>query len=460
MSTFDQQSGSFRIGQALLASHGPIKVRKKPVVVEVMRFADVVNAQGEGGGLRACGERIRAWANGEADLYPESGTVRWRTRGGPPMHQLLRKEEWKTLKVQTLEGEMLLTEGNWLAKGVAGEFYPIKDEVFRETYDFVEEEEDTRTAEEIEAHLARVEVEGVAERHAAGNPTVTEPMTSIHDANEVVIDEAPLCGKENPIGDACTKPAGHEPPCGSSYSGSNFEKLVRMGGSTAERDDQSPQERTRAQLATNQKAQEPEHPSEPFPGEKERNPLEEMLPIAVIEARLLEGDSIRVERDPRAEPGTPPDLVPARVFLALNTGEVIPCHSASRIERTVEHTLVGDVEKRLGPEFTRWKCVIKSAGREAVQLVATLGDRVISCEPDGYMEDGRAISIKTEADLLRTGLTPEKAQAQMDVYSQLLQADEDRTQAKGQQLLDALAGRGDSKFGGEDVLDPDDEEVR
>src|SRR3972149_998065 len=36
--------------------------------------------------------------------------------------------------VRTLEGEMILTKNNWLIKGVKGEFYPCRDDIFRESY--------------------------------------------------------------------------------------------------------------------------------------------------------------------------------------------------------------------------------------------------------------------------------------------------------------------------------------
>lgn len=39
--------------------------------------------------------------------------------------------------IGTLEGLMVASPGDWIIKGVKGEFYPIKDEIFRETYDAV-----------------------------------------------------------------------------------------------------------------------------------------------------------------------------------------------------------------------------------------------------------------------------------------------------------------------------------
>lgn len=41
--------------------------------------------------------------------------------------------------IDTLEGTMLAGYGDWIIKGVAGEFYPCKNEVFLATYEAVEE---------------------------------------------------------------------------------------------------------------------------------------------------------------------------------------------------------------------------------------------------------------------------------------------------------------------------------
>lgn len=41
------------------------------------------------------------------------------------------------LDIPTLEGVMHAQENDWIIKGVKGEYYPIKDEIFKETYDFV-----------------------------------------------------------------------------------------------------------------------------------------------------------------------------------------------------------------------------------------------------------------------------------------------------------------------------------
>lgn len=39
--------------------------------------------------------------------------------------------------IYTLEGDMVAEPGDWIIRGIKGEFYPCKDDVFRMTYDEV-----------------------------------------------------------------------------------------------------------------------------------------------------------------------------------------------------------------------------------------------------------------------------------------------------------------------------------
>lgn len=43
----------------------------------------------------------------------------------------------EVIKIKTLEGIMTAQKGDWIIRGIKGEIYPCKDEIFRETYDFV-----------------------------------------------------------------------------------------------------------------------------------------------------------------------------------------------------------------------------------------------------------------------------------------------------------------------------------
>lgn len=43
-----------------------------------------------------------------------------------------------TLKIKTLEGTMTASPGDWIVKGVYDELYPVKPEIFAETYEEID----------------------------------------------------------------------------------------------------------------------------------------------------------------------------------------------------------------------------------------------------------------------------------------------------------------------------------
>lgn len=100
------------------------KYRKKPVVIEAVQltwenwndmceFADVGSAEN-----RPCGCYVGP------DGKPREGYETTDRLG---------------MKIPTLEGVMIATEGDWIIKGVNGEFYPCKPDIFEKTYEPVEE---------------------------------------------------------------------------------------------------------------------------------------------------------------------------------------------------------------------------------------------------------------------------------------------------------------------------------
>ena len=44
--------------------------------------------------------------------------------------------EWR-LYIRTLEGVFLATIGDYIIKGIYGEFYPCKEDIFHKTYDII-----------------------------------------------------------------------------------------------------------------------------------------------------------------------------------------------------------------------------------------------------------------------------------------------------------------------------------
>ncbi len=41
--------------------------------------------------------------------------------------------------IRTLEGDMKISKGDWVIKGIQGEFYPCKPDIFEKSYELVED---------------------------------------------------------------------------------------------------------------------------------------------------------------------------------------------------------------------------------------------------------------------------------------------------------------------------------
>jgi len=82
-----------------------VKFRKKPVVIEAER-----------------------WDGSNINL------IRMMTKNSP-IHYVGDR-----LGIETLEGVMFASPGDWIIKGVKGEFYPCKPDIFEATYEPVEEQ--------------------------------------------------------------------------------------------------------------------------------------------------------------------------------------------------------------------------------------------------------------------------------------------------------------------------------
>jgi len=48
------------------------------------------------------------------------------------------RNEVYSLSIKTLEGSHKVSKGDYIIKGVAGEFYPCKPDIFAKTYDVIE----------------------------------------------------------------------------------------------------------------------------------------------------------------------------------------------------------------------------------------------------------------------------------------------------------------------------------
>ncbi len=79
------------------------KFRKKPVVIEAAQW------------LPENEDAIRTWVGNMYKCPDFGGNIVWH--------------------IPTMEGSMDVIRGSWVIKGVKGEFYPCKDDIFRRTYE-------------------------------------------------------------------------------------------------------------------------------------------------------------------------------------------------------------------------------------------------------------------------------------------------------------------------------------
>jgi hypothetical protein len=92
------------------------KFRKKPVVIEAVQLT----------GLGAV--RNTSWlrrALDQAELWPEPGTARFAA-------------DVDALEIATLEGIHRASIGDWIIRGIKGELYPCKPDIFAATYEAVD----------------------------------------------------------------------------------------------------------------------------------------------------------------------------------------------------------------------------------------------------------------------------------------------------------------------------------
>lgn len=87
--------------------------RKKPVVIEAVRLESVGPEEGR---YSASFDDMPQWLR---DAFLDDRIILDANR----------------LLIRTLEGEMEASVGDWIIKGVKGELYPCKPDVFRVTYD-------------------------------------------------------------------------------------------------------------------------------------------------------------------------------------------------------------------------------------------------------------------------------------------------------------------------------------
>ena len=88
-----------------------MKFRKRPVVIEAVQFT---------GGNQ-----------GECSVF--CPLITWPPDQDDPVNIN------ENLIIPTLEGNMICSVGDWIIKGVNGEFYPCKPDIFKKTYEPVDD---------------------------------------------------------------------------------------------------------------------------------------------------------------------------------------------------------------------------------------------------------------------------------------------------------------------------------
>lgn len=97
--------------------------RKKPVVIDARQFA----------GTNAETHDVYLWVESHI------GSVQWADAPEPlPTHGITIDPRTGQAVICTLEGLMWVTPGDWIIRGVQGEFYPCKPDIFEATYEAVD----------------------------------------------------------------------------------------------------------------------------------------------------------------------------------------------------------------------------------------------------------------------------------------------------------------------------------
>ena len=94
-----------------------MKFRKKPVVIDAVQWFP-------GKPMEGVKERC------------ELGPIEWQAKSDVSSTAGAMVERKRTVGIiQTLEGEMTASPGDWIVTGIMGEKYPVKGSIFRQTYE-------------------------------------------------------------------------------------------------------------------------------------------------------------------------------------------------------------------------------------------------------------------------------------------------------------------------------------
>jgi len=95
-----------------------MRFRKKPVVIEAVQFTAEVR---------------------DAYVFDKKPLPCGVVMGACTSHPVTRKVWSSRFYIETLEGRMEVSVGDWIITGVKGEHYPCKPDIFEATYEQVDE---------------------------------------------------------------------------------------------------------------------------------------------------------------------------------------------------------------------------------------------------------------------------------------------------------------------------------
>lgn len=102
------------------------KYRKKPVVIEAVQY---IRGQEVPAIDFLGGYDINNYKDGNMSVHETDVAI----------FQSNWSDQSVSITIKTLEGNMEVSDRDYIIKGVQGEFYPCKPDIFEQTYEFVED---------------------------------------------------------------------------------------------------------------------------------------------------------------------------------------------------------------------------------------------------------------------------------------------------------------------------------
>ena len=100
--------------ETLYPETAPLAYTKKPISIHAVQWD----------GTKAQAQRIIDWVHSNGAEATYWGLGEW-DADAPDAHYIV---------IETLEGDMLASPGDWIIQGIRGEFYPCKPDIFADTY--------------------------------------------------------------------------------------------------------------------------------------------------------------------------------------------------------------------------------------------------------------------------------------------------------------------------------------